>query len=237
MKFIKDQFHSGWPATSIMVQTAIGFIRQSKPPPDLDWVRIWVKGHREIVKTRMKPIDSKRRSAQNPEVIQDWFLQFNIDVKNKGIKPENMWNMDETGFRAGCPYSQDVIIPVGQSQASIDRGVYGSTGQQFQFPSFDLVLRATQLSTSNSESLELLSTNSISSSSSVSSIVCLRGLPRTFLSFGFSSAACTISNTSAVENTNSPCNLILLPLVLFLRVSSRSLHSFNFFRSIVSSAL
>jgi len=90
------------------------------------------------------------------------------------------------------------------------------------FTLLDLVLRATHSSDSDSELLESISSSSSSSYSPTSSIGRLRGLPRGLFSVNFNSAARTIFNTSLVLNTNSPCNLILLPLVLFFLVSSIS---------------
>ena len=121
IQWIKDQYYTGWPVTTLIIQEAISQLRESKELPTMKWVRNWLQKHsKEVIKSKMKPMDSRRKSAQNPEIIEDWFTQYKIDLRLEGFKPENIWNMDETGFRVGCPHSQNVIIPKGEKQVSIE---------------------------------------------------------------------------------------------------------------------
>jgi hypothetical protein len=48
-------------------------------------------------------MDAKRRAAQIPKVVIDWFKGLEqIQIFHK-IRPENMWNFDETSIWNACP--------------------------------------------------------------------------------------------------------------------------------------
>ena len=57
-------------------------------------------------------MDAKRRAAQVPKTVMDWFKGFEQIRIFYGIGPENMWNFDETGVRNGCPASTWVWVPI-----------------------------------------------------------------------------------------------------------------------------
>ena len=65
-----------------------------------------------------KPMDSKRKSAQNPETIDCWFQRFQREIIEYGITADRLWNFDETGFRVGCPKGVHVYVPKGASTVS-----------------------------------------------------------------------------------------------------------------------
>jgi hypothetical protein len=56
-------------------------------------------------------MDAKRRAAQIPKVVIDWFKGFKQIRIFYGIEPENMWNFDETGVWNACPAGTWVWVP------------------------------------------------------------------------------------------------------------------------------
>jgi len=73
------------------------------------WVRRFVQRH-NIVHTKVgRAIDHLRVEAVTPEALTEWFALFKR-IKDAGnIKPQNMWNMDETGLALGHCKNQLVI--------------------------------------------------------------------------------------------------------------------------------
>ncbi|KFY20161.1 hypothetical protein V493_07734, partial [Pseudogymnoascus sp. VKM F-4281 (FW-2241)] len=58
-----------------------------------------------------KPIAQQRARAQDETVVQEWFQKYQAFILQHSIKPESIWNMDETGFRIGIPGGERVIVP------------------------------------------------------------------------------------------------------------------------------
>jgi hypothetical protein len=58
--------------------------------------------HREALQTHWsKPLDMQRARALNPEAVKEWFELVCKFVLEAGIRPEDLYAMDETG----CPPS------------------------------------------------------------------------------------------------------------------------------------
>jgi hypothetical protein len=49
-----------------------------------------------------------RKLAQEPEALQNWFTRLDTCIKELGIQPEDLYNMDETGCRIGVAINQYV---------------------------------------------------------------------------------------------------------------------------------
>jgi hypothetical protein len=58
---------------------------------------------------KQKPIELKRKLAYDPAVILNWFERFQALRKQFGVLDEDIWNLDETGFRIGVRKSQWII--------------------------------------------------------------------------------------------------------------------------------
>jgi hypothetical protein len=54
-------------------------------------------------KIKWKPIDRKRRAAQELGVVIQFFRDLTYIRKTYDIGLENMWNFDESSFRNACP--------------------------------------------------------------------------------------------------------------------------------------
>jgi hypothetical protein len=85
-----------------MTFAAICYLRKPEPPPSQSWLNKFIKDELQdfhIIQT--KPISQQRVAAQDSEVIREWFCKFQQFYIFENIKGENIWNMDETGFRIG----------------------------------------------------------------------------------------------------------------------------------------
>lgn len=65
------------------------------------WVTRFLKRYKYDKRTQQQ-LDSSRLDAEQPEVIQKYFNCLKEALDCYGIQPEDIWNMDETGFRIGA---------------------------------------------------------------------------------------------------------------------------------------
>ena len=72
------------------------------------WVTRFITRHGYTV-VPQKVLDADRQAAENQEVIISWFEALQKVISDNGILPEDIWNMDETGFRIGVGKDQLVV--------------------------------------------------------------------------------------------------------------------------------
>jgi hypothetical protein len=72
------------------------------------WTERFMKRH-NLKKVKQKPIELARKEAHTPSAIREWFEVLEKEMKKKVIKPYNLWNFDETGFRIGVGGNEWVI--------------------------------------------------------------------------------------------------------------------------------
>jgi hypothetical protein len=112
LSYITDNAYIGSPCTYSMITEAIGIIKDAsfEDRPSNSFIRKYMKGL-PIKKIKWKPMDYKRRAAQDIDVIIDWFRGFAEIKEEYNIKPYNIYNFDECGFRVACPSAIDVYVP------------------------------------------------------------------------------------------------------------------------------
>jgi len=117
--YIRKQALAGFPCTWAMILAAVTWIRAQDglSPLSRSWSKKFSSKNSPIFtggfhKIKWKPMDAKRRAAQVPKTVMDWFKGFEQIRIFYGIGPENMWNFDETGVRNGCPASTWVWVPI-----------------------------------------------------------------------------------------------------------------------------
>src|SRR5450432_206082 len=110
--YITDNAYIGSPCTYSMITDAIGIIKDAslEDRPSNSFIRKHIKTL-PIKKIKWKPMDYKRRAAQDVEVIIDWFKGFAAIKEEYNIKPHNIYNFDECGFYIACPSTIDVYVP------------------------------------------------------------------------------------------------------------------------------
>jgi hypothetical protein len=65
------------------------------------WITQFIK-KTKIVRHRSKPLSAQRKAAQRQDDIKLHFEKFEYRYEELEIKPENLYNFDEAGFRIGC---------------------------------------------------------------------------------------------------------------------------------------
>ena len=83
----------------------------SNPPPPLgpDWVTRFLERHPEYKKRRQQPLSVARKDSYDLETIQIYFQRLRKACEDYGIQEEDIWNMDESGFRVRCGIAHMVI--------------------------------------------------------------------------------------------------------------------------------
>src|SRR5271169_5832223 len=75
-----------------------------------EWVPRFIQRHPELAGVRLRSIDTARIKAASPERLQSWFNELEKVLAEFNIKPENIYNMDESGFAIGEKEAGRVII-------------------------------------------------------------------------------------------------------------------------------
>jgi len=75
-----------------------------------EWATRWLTRNTEWFKTiRAKTISAERKAVHDREDIEAHFRDFRYALGEWGVCQEDVYNMDETGFRVGCINSRYVI--------------------------------------------------------------------------------------------------------------------------------
>ena len=64
----------------------------------------------QLFARKQKPLAVERTNSQNHRALATYFSHLQLVMEKKNIMPENIWNMDETGFRIGCEWGHIVLI-------------------------------------------------------------------------------------------------------------------------------
>jgi hypothetical protein len=79
--------------------------------------------HPNLKGKRAQRIDAARFKEVLPENVTEWFTAVERVIRDYDVKPENIYNMDETGFSIGSTQAGYVIVDDNvQSQFQIQPG-------------------------------------------------------------------------------------------------------------------
>ncbi|KAJ5731126.1 uncharacterized protein N7483_005634 [Penicillium malachiteum] len=81
------------------------------PPPTVskNWPSTFIN-RREEIRTRVsRQYDYQRALNEDPKSIQAWFTTVQQVIDKNGIQPEDIYNLDETGFAMGLISTQTVV--------------------------------------------------------------------------------------------------------------------------------
>lgn len=115
--YCKEQWDWGLGATKAMVFQAIGhLLSQEDPPrepPSWRWFQTWLKANPACLKSvKTKPIARNRVETHSEDDVASWFEKYQTLLKRYKItKPSNIYNMDESGVRVGCPLGDEALVP------------------------------------------------------------------------------------------------------------------------------
>jgi DDE superfamily endonuclease/Tc5 transposase DNA-binding domain len=87
-------------------------------PPSIghNWTHRFIQRHPNLRTKIGKKIDHLRFDNTAPALLQDWFNRLQIVLRENKIKPENIYNVDETGIALGVCHSSTII---GSTQTSV----------------------------------------------------------------------------------------------------------------------
>jgi len=100
------------------VRDAANLILQARAPDGAEaeagvvgknWVARFIRRHGYYY-VPQKVLDAERQYSENKEVAIIWFSKLEAICAKEGILPEDIWNMDETGFQIGVGKDQLIII-------------------------------------------------------------------------------------------------------------------------------
>jgi hypothetical protein len=95
--------HAHQPTTDIFGNTT------SPPTVSEHWACRFLDHHPEYHKRKQVSLEVARKNVQQPQVIRDWFQEYQTAVEKYGIQPHDTYNIDETVFRVGVGRGQWII--------------------------------------------------------------------------------------------------------------------------------
>jgi hypothetical protein len=100
------------PTTAQTKEMAELLLKLVETPKELgkSWYNGFRNRHPEIVCKRKRTIDAPRRDCCSVEALQSHIERVATRIATRRIKPQNIWNMDETGVSIGLDGSQYVLI-------------------------------------------------------------------------------------------------------------------------------
>jgi DDE superfamily endonuclease len=111
-----EQWEMGMGATKKMVYAAICFLvvnEQRRKAPSWRWFQKWLKNTPTLHTIKTKPIARNRVETHTEKDIENWFERYRYTLdKYKVQSARNIYNMDESGARVGCPTGEEVVVPI-----------------------------------------------------------------------------------------------------------------------------
>ena len=88
-----------------------------KKPPTVgnNWIARFIR-RKGFHVSKQKILDLERQKAENTDAITEYYSLLHDAIVDDGIQPEDIWNMDETGFRIGMGRDQLVVTRQKRSQ-------------------------------------------------------------------------------------------------------------------------
>ena len=83
-------------------------------PPGKNWARGFEKRHPELKARKVRAIDWKRHENHIHDKIREWFEVIEKVLQDPAIRPENVYNMDETGVMLSMLGSVKVLVGKGE---------------------------------------------------------------------------------------------------------------------------
>jgi hypothetical protein len=115
-KYVEDSYLGGYGATKQMLFATIGFLKAQEippqKPPSWRWFQQFLKANQELFRTvKQKPIARVRVTAGDVTEVTKWFEEWTLFCLRHNVRPENILNFDEAGFRVGVASGEEIIVP------------------------------------------------------------------------------------------------------------------------------
>ena len=122
---ITELTRTGFPMTPLLAREVAEKIREERlqlkegprvqfAPISKDWVVRFKKRHADIDGVWARPIDLERHNACTIDALKKWANALE-ETLSKGYQPEDIYNMDETGFNIGESQVNRVLINIKDS--------------------------------------------------------------------------------------------------------------------------
>ncbi|KAL2890557.1 hypothetical protein HOO65_021099 [Ceratocystis lukuohia] len=102
--FILDLYSRGFPPRLHGVEEMVDQLLADRDAPSVGkrWASKFVKRHPDL-KTRFffRKYDYQRAKCEDPTIIRDWFQLVTNTIAKYGIRSDDIYNFDETGFLMG----------------------------------------------------------------------------------------------------------------------------------------
>jgi hypothetical protein len=79
------------------------------PPVGKRWASNFVKRHKDLKTHFFRKYDYQRAKCEDPTIIRNWFRLVANVIAKYGIRPDEIYNFDETGFMMGVIASGMVV--------------------------------------------------------------------------------------------------------------------------------
>lgn len=115
---------TGYPATPTLVIETAEQIRQGRvklssplntqptqlPPIGHEWLYRFLNRHPTLKGTYSRQLESARHQGVTYDKVSQWFSAFRSRFTEQKYEPQNVYNMDETGFLLGTTQSTRIIV-------------------------------------------------------------------------------------------------------------------------------
>ncbi|SCO92450.1 uncharacterized protein FRV6_16578 [Fusarium oxysporum] len=102
------------------------------PPVGKRWASNFVKRHKDLKTHCFRKYDYQRAKCEDPTIIRNWFRVVANVIAKYGIRLDEIYNFDETGFMMGVIASGMVVTGARQvliaTSASARNGMVGMGG-------------------------------------------------------------------------------------------------------------
>ena len=123
-KWIQDSARTGFPVRHATVREMAEAIRQRRVNKINEdgielisyqklgqlWTTRFLKRHPHLRTVRGRSIETSRIRESSPQILNGWFTEYKRVFDDLQPEPENIYNMDETGFFIGTMRSSNIII-------------------------------------------------------------------------------------------------------------------------------
>ncbi|KAF6515583.1 hypothetical protein HZS61_004324 [Fusarium oxysporum f. sp. conglutinans] len=111
VQFILDLDSRGFPPRLRCVEEMANRLLADRkmPPVGKRWASNFVKRHKDLKTHFFRKYDYQRAKCENPNIIGNWFRLVANVIAKYGIRPDEIYNFDETGFMMGIIASGMVV--------------------------------------------------------------------------------------------------------------------------------
>ncbi|KAJ0128182.1 putative tubulin--tyrosine ligase C12B10.04 [Fusarium oxysporum f. sp. albedinis] len=103
IQFILDLDSRGFPSRLRFVEEMANSLLADRdaPPVGKRWAHNFVKRQPELKTRLFRKYDYQRAKCEDPTIIRGWFRLVQNTIAKYGIRSDDIWNFDETGFMMG----------------------------------------------------------------------------------------------------------------------------------------